>query len=119
MPIVITATLVMALFGGGKGKKRGSFLNPESIRKRVKNNERALAIVDELEKVGRAYAQSTAASLEAYAAQAADYRSTADALIAQRRPADAAFMRALEDVIRIRQSLLGALTPEEWTKVFG
>ena len=119
MPVLITATAVMALMGGGKGKNRGSFLNPGSIRKRVKDNERTLAIVDKLEKLGRDYAESAVASFEAYAAMAARHGSTADALIAQRRPADAAFLRGVESVVRLRESMRDALTPEEWTKVFG
>lgn len=125
MSVLLTIALVTSLFRGSAGKNRGSFLNPKSIRTRLEKlpesdrRERALAMARELEKIGRAYIESVTASLNDYVAKAKQHSSTTDDLIAQRRAADAAFAQVLRDILRIRQSLLDTLSPEEWDEVFG
>ena len=70
----------------------------------------ALSIEDDFERIGREYAGS---------AKAEQCSSTVGSLVARRQPADTAFARLVEEVIRIRQSLLDTLSPEEWNDVFG
>ena len=124
MPVLITAAAVSRLMKTS-GDNRGSFLYPASILSRLEKlpesdrRERALGIMNDLERLGQRYVKSAKASLEAYAKEAERHSSSADSLIALRRPQDAAFARLVDDVIRIRQSLLDTLSRQEWDQVLG
>ena len=124
MPVLVTATTITLILAAGKGKNRGSFLNPASVRKyleklpKSETREQALEIADEFVMIGEAYAETVKTALDAYAAHAAQWNVSADSLIEEMTPLDAAFARLLNEVLRIRQSLLDTLSPQEWDKVF-
>ena len=124
MPVLVTATTITLILVASKGKNRGSFLNPASVRKYLEKlpesetREQALEIADEFVRIGEEYAEAVTATLDAYAAHAAQWHTSADSLIAEMTPLDAAFARLLDEVLRVRQSLLDTLSAEEWDKVF-
>ena len=124
MPVIATTTAITLLLVGGKGKNRGSFLNPASVRKYLEKlpesetREQALEIADEFVRIGEAYADTVKTALDAYATHAAQWNVSADSLIEEMTPLDAAFARLLDEVLRIRQSLLDTLSPDQWDKVF-
>ena len=124
MPVLITTTTIALILAGGKGKNRGSFLNPASVRKyleklpKSETREQALEIADEFVRIGEEYAETVKTALDVYAAHAAQWNVSADSLIEKMTPLDAAFARLLNEVLRIRQSLLDTLSPDQWDKVF-
>ena len=124
MPVLVTTTAITLLLNRGSGRG-GAFLNPPSLREHLEKlpdsetRAQALAIADDLETIGREYTEAASASLEAYEAHAEQWDASADSLIADMAPLDAALAAVLADVIRVRESLLDTLSPEEWGKVFG
>ena len=126
MPVLITTAAIMALLDRtGFGASRGSFLDPGSIETRLRDlpesepRDRALTRVRAFATRADGYESATAAALEEYAELAIDHATTADVLIAQRAESDREFEQILEDVLRLRQELLEALSSEEWNAVFG
>ena len=124
MPVLVTTAAITFLLSSGSDRG-GEFLNPTSLRKHLEKlpdsetRARALAIADDLDAIGREFTEAASASLEAYEAHAEQWDATADSLIADMAPLDAALAAVLADVIRVRESLLDTLSPEEWGKVFG
>ena len=124
MPVLLTTTTIALILAGGEGKNRGSFLNPASVRKHLEKlpksdtREQALETADGFVKIGKEYAETVKTALDAYAVHAAEWNVSANSLIEEMTPLDAAFEQLLNDVLRIRQSLLDTLSPKEWDKVF-
>ncbi len=123
MPVLLTATTIALLLTGG-GKNRASFLNPASVLEHLQElpasetRDRAIALASDYERFSQDYTAAATAALEAYADEASLWNASADSLIARMEPQDAAFARLLDEIIRVRQTLLDTLTPEEWDTVF-
>jgi len=122
MPVLATITIVTLLFGGGSGI---SFLNPGSLRKQCKDNlddspaqEKALALVDELDQLAGQYNQAVAAALDTYVA-GTQQETSAVYLAGQLAPFDEVRDATLRNIVEVRESMRKALTAEEWDKVFG
>ena len=122
MPILSTLVL-MHLFGNAGSD---GFLNPAGLRAKMETElagsealPAALALVAELESLGRSYNQSADATLEAYESRVEQWDSSAGDLLQILEPLDRQRLAALKGIIRVRQSLLESLSPEEWEKLFG
>ena len=103
-----------------------SFLDPDSLRAQCEDKlreadgrERALALTDELEELARQYDAAAAAGLDAYLVASAKWESSANGLIELLKPLDHTRARALQGILRVRQSMLETLTVSEWDRVFG
>ena len=122
MPVLITITTVSLIFRGGKG---ASFLSPAGLRTRVEKlpegdgRELALSLVTRLEGLAQDYEDGAKANIAEYVDLAAEWHSSADALMQIRMPMDPLRTQTLMAVVQLRESLLEALTPEEWKNVFG
>jgi hypothetical protein len=123
MAVVLTLTVLSMIFL--KGGKRASFLIPAGLRKRIEKlpesdrRKLALSLVTSLEHLAQNYDTAAQANLATYVDRAADWNSSADTLMQIREPMDRLRMQTLMSVVELRQSLLDALTPAEWKKVFG
>ena len=122
MPVLATITIITLLFGGGSGI---SFLNPGSLRKQCKDNlddspaqEKALALVDELDQLASQYNQAVAAALDTYVAGTRQETSAAY-LAGQLAPFDEVRDATLRNIVGVRESMRKALTAEEWENIFG
>ena len=124
MPVVATAVAIGALFYYLSGKDGASFLNPAALRKRIEklpDGERrtgALGLLSELDGLAASYRRTNLASIEEFLKLNAQKPTTTQQLIAQRHTADAELQEALDNVLRIRESMRKTLSREEWDKVF-
>ncbi len=123
MVVLTTLALTNILFGGGSTL---GFLDPRALRDAIESEladsdtrDSALALVDELERLARQYDESFTASVEAYKTESMNTETTAEDLIAKLEPWDQKRRMTLQEIVRIRQSMLGVLSESEWDKVFG
>lgn len=123
MPVL--STLIITNFFFGDSSTNG-FLNPNALRAAIKDEldesgqrERALALVDELERLARKYDEKLTASVEAYKRESTNVDTTAKDLIAKLEPWDRERRLTLQEVVRIRRSMLDVLSESEWNDVFG
>ena len=124
MAVLITLATIRYLFRSGGSKV--SFLDPELLRAQCEDKlreadgrERALALTDELEELASQYNEAAAAGLDAYIVSSAKWESSANGLIELLKPLDHTRARALQGILRVRQSMLETLTVSEWDRVFG
>jgi len=123
MPVL--STLIITNFFFGDSSTNG-FLNPNALRAAIKDEldesgqrERALALVDELERLARKYDEKLTASVETYKRESTNVDTTAKDLIAKLEPWDRERRLTLQEVVRIRRSMLDVLSESEWNDVFG
>jgi hypothetical protein len=123
MVILTTLVLTNILFGGGSNL---GFLDPRALRDAIEGEladsdtrDSALALVDELERLARQYDESFIASVEAYKTELSNTETTAEDLIANLEPWDRERRLTLQEIVRIRQSMLDVLSESEWDEVFG
>jgi hypothetical protein len=123
MVILTTLVLTNILFGGGSNL---GFLDPRALRDAIEGEladsdtrDSALALVDELERLARQYDESFIASVEAYKTELTNTETTAEDLIAKLEPWDHERRLTLQEIVRIRQSMLDVLSESEWDEVFG
>jgi hypothetical protein len=125
MPVLLTTTIVAFMLSRNSGGNRASFLDPTSLREGLEDlsegetRERALGVADDFDRIARDYAVAAQAAMDAYEVQSARWTTSATELIEELKPQDAAFARLLEEVIGVRQALLGILSPQEWEQLFG
>ena len=123
--MVILTTLVLTNFLFGEGSTLG-FLDPRALRDAIESEladsdsrDSALELVDELELLARQYDASFIASVEAYKTESTNIETTAEDLIAKLEPWDQERRLTLQEIVRIRQSMLDVLSESEWDDVFG
>lgn len=123
MPVVVTLATINVLFRGGS---TAGFLDPHALRAAIEceladsdTRDSALALVDELERLARQYDESFTASVEAYKTESTNTETTAEDLIAKLEAWDQKRRLTLQEIVRIRQSMLDVLSESEWDKVFG
>jgi hypothetical protein len=123
MSIILTITAVIVIFS--KGSKGASFLDPASLREAIEKlpesdrRKSALSLVGSLEHLAKNYGEAAQANIARYVDRATKWNSNADILMQVRKPMDQLRMQTLKSIVRLRQSMLDTLTPEEWKKVFG
>ena len=123
MPVLTTLVIINFFFGDGSTI---GFLNPNALRAAIENEleetdqrDHALALVDELERIARKYDEKFTASVEAYKTESMNVDTTAKDLIAKLEPWDRGRHLMLQEIVRIRQSMLDVLSESEWDDVFG
>ena len=121
--MLITATVISLLLFRGGGQ--ASFLDPVALRDRIRDEvpegqarQAALALADELLELARAYVAATKAVLDEYMLHTSRGTSSAESIIDIVGPLDRSRFETLREIVRLRQSLLGSLSPEEWQSVF-
>lgn len=124
MPVLITIATVNALFRTGTDEV--SFLNPDALLERcrdqiedIETRERAVMLAEQLQQLARRYQNAVAESVEAYIAKSAKWDASANDLIEKLQPWDNARVEAVQEIVRIRQSMRGLLSTEQWNHVFG
>ena len=123
MPVLVTLATINFLFRGGSTI---GFLDPAALRAAIESElaesdgrNSALVLVDELERLARQYDESFTASVEAYKTESSNAGTTAADLIAKMEPWDRERRLTLQEIVRIRQSMLDVLSESEWDEVFG
>lgn len=124
MPVLITISAVTYLFlRGSKGE--AGFLAPTVLREKIEKlpegstRMKALSVADRLDSLAREYDSATDAAMNKYVVDVEDWNSSADRLIEDMEPLDKVRWNTLSQVIRLREDLVDALSPEEWDEVFG
>ena len=124
MPILVTISTITYLFVSGSKGGSASFLNPAALRKKLEElpeestRTRALVIADQLDTLARRYDGATEATMSAYLADVAKWKSSASSLIESLEEHDQVRGRVLRDLVQLRQRLLETLSPAEWDQVF-
>ena len=124
MPILVTIAAITYLFTRGS-KGEASFLAPGALRKKVEKlpegsaHTESLRAVDRLDALAGEYDSAVDAAVSAYLADVEDWSSSADKLIEEMDPFDKAREDVLFEVIRLRDGIVDAVSPEEWDKLFG
>ena len=123
MPILVTIATVTYLFS--KGSEGGAgFLAPVVLREKIEKlpegsaRTKALGVADQLDTLAQEYDSATDAAMNAYITDVKDWNSSADKLIEDMKPLDRIRGNTLSEVVRLREDLVGALSPEEWDEVF-
>ena len=108
------------------GEDRASFLNPDSLRDQLSrklaesaNYERAMAVADEFDRLARAYNHAFEGFIEEYLAHLSQPNWSSESIEILLEPLDERRTKTLGEIVRLRQSLLEILTPDEWQRVFG
>ena len=124
MPVLVTLATINALFR--PDSEQAGFLDPAGLRERcnavledTETRARAVMLTEELEQLASQYNAAVASSVESYIAKSAQWDSSADDLIELLQPWDNARARAIQGIIRVRQSMRELLTTEQWERVFG
>jgi hypothetical protein len=124
MPILVTIATVTYLFSKGS-KGEAGFLAPAVLREKIEklpegsDRTKALGVADRLDTLAREYDSATDAAMSAYITDVKDRNSSADMLIEDMEPIDRVRGNTLSEVVRLREDLVDALSPEEWDEVFG
>jgi hypothetical protein len=127
MPILITAAAASAIFSSLSSADPGqpSFLDPGMLQNKIESvlwqSERldqALKLVEELDRLAQAYTHSADRSLEEYRGHVARPGWSAESIKKMLAPYDQIRTQTLNDLLRIRQSMLDLLTEEEWHRIF-
>ena len=123
MPVLATLAITNLLFGSGS--EGVSFLGPDALRARCMDEiedadtrERAVKLTEELQRLARRYEDAVSATLDAYLAESVKWESSANGLIEQLEPMDSVRVRTLQEIVRVRQSMLEILTVAQWNRVF-
>jgi hypothetical protein len=123
VPVLATIATINFLFRSGA--EDVSFLDPEALRARCMDviedadtRERAVQLTGELQRLARRYEDAVTATLDAYLAESVTWESSANGLIKQLEPMDSVRVRTLQEIVRVRQSMLEMLTVEQWNLVF-
>ena len=123
MPVLATLAITNLLFGSGS--EGVSFLGPDALRARCMDEiedadtrERAVKLTEELQRLARRYEDAVSATLDAYLAESVKWESSANGLIELLEPMDSVRVRTLQEIVRVRQSMLEILTVAQWNRVF-
>ena len=124
MPVLATIATINVLFRGGATDRVG-FLEPVTLRARIEREledavvrDRAVALVNELERIALRYDRSLVATTGAYVTESSSPNSRSDDLIAILDSFDRERRTALDEIVGIRQSMLHLLTVAQWDRVF-
>ena len=124
MPVLATIATINVLFRGGATDRVG-FLEPVTLRARIERElgdaavrDRALALVDELERIALRYDRSLMATIEAYVAESSNPRSRSHDLVTILDSLDRGRRAALDEIVGIRRSMHNLLTVAQWDSVF-
>ena len=124
MPVLVTIAAVTYLFSGGSKEKAG-FLAPSALREKLEElpegstRAEALGIADDLDSLADEYDESADDAMNKYAEDVKDWSSSVDELLGALEPSDRIRSKTIRELVRLRQRLVDALTPEEWDEVFG
>lgn len=123
MPVLTTLAIINLLFGSDA--EGVSFLDPDALRARymeeiedADTRERAVKLTEELQRLARRYEDAVSATLDAYLAESVKWDSSASGLIEQLEPMDSVRTQTLQEIVRVRQSMLEILTVAQWNRVF-
>ncbi len=126
MPVLATITTISLLTGRGRQEEL-LFSNPALLRSRLKEAlgsesdntlKKSLAIADELENFLNDYRASVESSFDAYIDEASNRYTSAPELIERLKPLDRERTQTLQQVIKLRQSLIQLLSEGQWKAVF-
>ena len=123
MPVLTTLAIINLLFSSDS--EGVSFLGPDALRARYMDEiedadtrERAVKLTEELQRLARRYQDAVSATLDAYLAESVKWESSASGLIEQLEPMDSVRTQTLQEIVRVRQSMLEILTVAQWNRVF-
>ena len=123
MPVLATLAIINLLFGSDS--EGVSFLDPDALRARCMDEiedadtrERAVKLTEELQRLAHRYEDAVSATLDAYLAESVKWESSANGLIELLEPMDSVRVRTLQEIVRVRQSMLEILTVAQWNRVF-
>jgi len=115
MPVLTTLAIINLFFGSDS--EVVSFLGPDALRERCMDEiedadtrERAVRLTEELQRLARRYEDAVTATVDAYLAESVKWESSANGLIEQLEPMDSVRVRTLQEIVRVRQSMLEILT---------
>ena len=121
--MLTTLAIINLLFGSDA--EGVSFLDPDALRARymeeiedADTRERAVKLTEELQRLARRYEDAVSATLDAYLAESVKWESSASGLIEQLEPMDSVRTQTLQEIVRVRQSMLEILTVAQWNRVF-
>lgn len=123
MPVLVTLATINFLFGSGSGDV--GFLNPDGLRARCMDEiedtdtrDRAVKLTKELQRLMHRYENAVTKTLDAYLTESVKWESSANGLIKLLEPMDNNRTETLQEIARLRQSMLDTLTVEQWNRVF-
>jgi len=124
MPVLVTIATITYLFSKGS-KGEASFLAPGALHKNVEKlpegsgRKEALVAADRLDALAQEYDSAADAAVNAYLADVEDWSSSAEKLIEGMEPFDTVREDVLFELVRLRERLIVAVSPEEWSTIFG
>lgn len=123
MPVLVTLATIHFLFGSGS--EDVSFLDPDDLRARCMDDiedadtrDRAVKLSEELQRLMHRYENAVTKTLDAYLTESVKWESSANGLIKLLEPMDNNRAETLQEIVRLRQSMLDTLTVEQWNRVF-
>lgn len=123
MPVLVTLATINLLFGSGS--EDVGFLDPDGLRARCMDEiedadirDRAVKLSEELQRLKHRYEDAVTETFDAYLTESVKWESSANGLIKLLEPMDNDRTETLQEIVRLRQSLLGILTVAQWNRVF-